>query len=107
MLKGIKDMMQMAQQMQGRMQEMQAELEHKEVCGYAGGDMVAVTMNGRHRVTKVVINPEAVDPDDIELLQDLVHAAVNDAVHRVESMVKEEMQAITGGMNIPGITGMM
>lgn len=107
MLKGMKDMMQMAQQMQTKMQELQEELEQKEVTGYSGGDMVAVTMNGKHKVAKVEIKPEVVDPDDIEMLQDLVHAAVNDAVHRVETMVKDEMQAITGGVNLPGMPGMM
>lgn len=106
MIKGMKDMMKMAQEMQGQMQEMQEKLAAKTVTGHAGGDMVAVTVNGKHQVTAVKIESEVVDPDDIEMLQDLIHSATNDAMKKVEDMLQEEMQAITGGMNIPGMPGM-
>ena len=79
------------------------ELEGREFTGTASGEMVSVTMTGKHQVTAVKIKPEAVDPDDIEMLEDLVAAAVNDAIRQVDETTESEMGKITGGLNIPGL----
>ena len=94
-------MMRQVQKMQDAIREKQAELEAKEYTGTASGELVTVTMTGKHEVTAVKIKPEAVDPDDIEMLEDLVAAAVNSAVAAVDKEADEEMAKMTGGMNIP------
>lgn len=96
-------MMRQVQKMQDDIRNKQAELEAKEYTGTASGEMVTVTMNGKHEVVAVAIKPEAVDPDDIEMLEDLIAAAVNSAVTAVDKDSEEEMAKLTGGMNIPGI----
>ena len=96
-------MMRQVQKMQDAIREKQAELEAKEYTGTASGEMVTVTMTGKHEVTADKIKPEAVDPDDIEMLVDLVAAAVNSAVSAADKEAEEEMGKLTGGMNIPGI----
>ena len=96
-------MMRQVQKMQDAIREKQAELEAKEYTGTASGEMVTVTMTGKHEVTAVKIKPEAVDPDDIEMLEDLVAAAVNSAVSAADKEAEEEMGKLTGGLNIPGI----
>ncbi|WP_294452265.1 YbaB/EbfC family nucleoid-associated protein [uncultured Gemmiger sp.] len=96
-------MMRQVQKMQDAIREKQAELEAKEYTGTASGELVTVTMTGKHEVTAVKIKPEAVDPDDIEMLEDLVAAAVNSAVAAVDKEADEEMAKMTGGMNIPGL----
>lgn len=96
-------MMRQVQKMQDAIREKQAELEAKEYTGTASGEMVTVTMTGKHEITAVKIKPEAVDPDDIEMLEDLVAAAVNSAVAAVDKEADEEMAKMTGGMNIPGL----
>ena len=96
-------MMRQVQKMQDAIREKQAELEAKEYTGTASGEMVTVTMPGKHEVTAVKIKPEAVDPEDIEMLEDLVAAAVNSAVSAADKEAEEEMGKLTGGMNIPGI----
>lgn len=96
-------MMRQVQKMQDAIREKQAELEAKEYTGTASGEMVTVTMTGKHEVTAVKIKPEAVDPEDIEMLEDLVAAAVNSAVSAADKETEEEMGKLTGGMNIPGI----
>jgi DNA-binding YbaB/EbfC family protein len=100
-------MMRQAQQLQNRLAKVQQELEELTVEGSAGGGVVRVTMNGRQEVSEVVIEPEAapnLDQEDIDLLQDLVAAAVNDASARTQQMAAEKMNAVTGGLNIPGLT---
>lgn len=94
-------MMRQAQQLQNRLAQAQEELAEMTAEGSAGGGVVRVTMNGRQEVSAVVIEPEAVE--DIDLLQDLVAAAVNDASTRTQQMAAEKMNALTGGMNIPGL----
>jgi len=89
------------QKMQADMQRMQQELEHKLISATAGGGMVEVTVDGHRKVREIVINPEVVDPEDVETLQDLLHAAVNEALRKAEELASEEMQKITGGMNLP------
>ena len=96
-------MMRQVQKMQDEIRAKQAELEAREYTGSASGEMVTVTMTGKHEVTAVKIKPEAVDPEDIEMLEDLVAAAVNSAVSAADKEAEEEMGKLTGGMNIPGI----
>ena len=96
-------MMRQVQKMQDAIREKQAELEAKEYTGTASGELVTVTMTGKHEVTAVKIKPEAVDPDDIEMLEDLVAAAVNSATAAVDKEADEEMAKMTGGLNIPGL----
>lgn len=96
-------MMRQVQKMQDEIREKQAELEAKEYTGTASGELVTVTMTGKHEVTSVKIKPEAVDPEDIEMLEDLVAAAMNSAVTAVDKESDEEMEKMTGGMNIPGL----
>lgn len=96
-------MMRQVQKMQDAIREKQAELEAKEYTGTASGELVTVTMTGKREVTAVKIKPEAVDPDDIEMLEDLVAAAVNSATAAVDKEADEEMAKMTGGMNIPGL----
>lgn len=99
----MNQLMQQAQMMQETMKTKQAELEETEYKVTAGGGMVEITMTGRHQVTALKINPEAVQPDDVEMLEDLVAAAVNEAVRVVDEASEKEMGAITGGLNIPGL----
>ena len=96
-------MMRQVQTMQEEIRAKQEELENREYTGTASGEMVTVTMTGKHAITSVKIKPEAVDPDDIEMLEDLIAAAVNSAVAAVDKDSDEEMARMTGGMNIPGI----
>ena len=96
-------MMRQVQKMQDAIREKQEELEAKEYTGTASGEMVTITMTGKHEVTSVKIKPEAVDPDDIEMLEDLVAAAVNNAISAADKEAEEEMGKLTGGMNIPGL----
>ena len=96
-------MMRQVQKMQDAIREKQGELEAKEYTGTASGEMVTITMTGKHEVTSVKIKPEAVDPDDIEMLEDLVAAAVNSAISAADKEAEEEMGKLTGGMNIPGL----
>ena len=97
-------MMRQVQKMQEEIRAKQEELENLEYTGTASGEMVTVTMTGKHAITSVKIKPEAVDPDDIEMLEDLIAAAVNSAVAAVDKDSDEEMARMTGGMNIPGIS---
>ena len=96
-------MMRQVQKMQENIRAKQEELEAKEYTGTASGEMVSVTMNGKHKVVAVSIKPEAVDPDDIEMLEDLIAAAVNSAISAVDKDSEEEMSKLTGGLNIPGL----
>jgi DNA-binding YbaB/EbfC family protein len=99
----IRVLMKQAQAMQAKMAKAQAELEGKEVTAEVGGGQVKVVMNGKHRVKSIVIAPSAVDPEDVEFLQDLVLAAVNEAVAAVDAMVEADMGSVTAGMNVPGL----
>lgn len=95
--------MQQMQAMQQKMEEMQAALDEQEVTATAGGGVVSVTVNGKKELTSVVIKPEAVDPDDVEMLQDLIIAAVNEGIRQIDEMSSTEMEKITGGLGIPGL----
>ena len=97
----MNNLMKQAQKMQKQMETQQAELEAKEFSAAAGGGVVEVTVTGKREVTKVKIDPEAVDPDDVEMLEDLIAAAFNDAVRRAEELQKEKMASVTAGMPLP------
>ena len=92
-----------AQKMQADMAAAQAEVEAAEVEATAGGGVVTVRANGAKKILSVSISPEAVDPDDVEMLEDLVTAAVNEALGKAEAMMQEKMGSITGGMNLGGM----
>ncbi len=96
-------MLKQVQKMQADMQALQADIEEREFTATAGGGLVEVIMNGRHEMKKVTIDPEAVDVDDIEMLEDFITIAVNDVVKKIAETQETEMGAITGGLNIPGL----
>ncbi|MBF0302311.1 MAG: YbaB/EbfC family nucleoid-associated protein [Desulfamplus sp.] len=97
-------MMKQAQQLQKKMMKMQEELATKTVEASAGGGMVKVIANGGQKIEAISLEKEVVDPEDIEMLQDLILAAVNDALAKSQEMVSSEMGKLTGGLNIPGLT---
>ncbi len=99
----MKKMLKQMQEAQAKMMKMQEELALREVEGSAGGGMIKVKANGRHEVIEVKIDPSVVDPEDIEMLEDLVAAAVNDAQSRADEMIQSEMGKLTGGLSIPGL----
>ena len=99
----MKGMMKQVQKMQEEMTALQTELEEREYEVSAGGGMVKVKINGKREILHIDIQPEIVDPDDIETLADVVTAAVNEAIKKVDSTSESEMQKITGGLNIPGL----
>lgn len=99
----MNNILKQAQKMQENMQKMQAELEAKEIEASVGGGAVTVKVNGKKEVLDITIKPEVVDPDDIEMLQDLVLSAVNEALRNVDDMQAAQMSKATGGMNIPGL----
>ncbi|MBW1866226.1 MAG: YbaB/EbfC family nucleoid-associated protein [Deltaproteobacteria bacterium] len=102
-MKGMGNMMKQAQKLQSKMLKMQEELAGKTVEASSGGGMVNVVANGRQQLVNIRIEKEVVDPDDVEMLQDLVLAAANDALDKAQEMVSSEMGKLTGGMNIPGL----
>lgn len=95
------NMIKKAQKMQEDMQKMQEELENATYTATAGGGVVTATVSGKREVTALEIDPEAVDPEDVEMLQDMVIAAVNEALRNAENAAAEGMQKITGGLNLP------
>ncbi len=96
-------LMKQAQQMQSKMAKMQEELEKKTLEATAGGGAVKVVVNGKQELVDLQIDPDAVDPDDVEMLEDLVLAAVNQGMREIQEMVNNEMGKVTGGMNLPGM----
>ena len=102
-MKGLGKMMKQAQQLQAKMAKLQEEMSEKTVETSSGGGMVKVVANGRQQLVSIQIEQEVVDPDDVEMLQDLILAAVNDALTKAQDMVSGEMSKLTGGMNIPGL----
>ena len=95
------NMIKQAQKMQQDMLKMQQELQEKEYQAAAGGGVVSATVNGKHELKNLVIDPEAVDPDDVEMLQDMIVAAVNEAMRAADSDAAATMQKLTGGMGLP------
>ncbi len=98
-------MMEMVQKMQQDMERLQEEIDEKTVEARAGGGAVRVIVNGAMEIVDIEIAPEAVDPDDVEMLRDLIIAAVNEGMRAAREMVQEEMEQITGGLNLPNIPG--
>ncbi len=99
-----KRMMQQAQQLQKNMMKVQEELESATVEATSGGGVVKAVFTGDLKLESISIDPEVVDPQDVEMLQDLVHTAVNDAIEKAQKMASSRMGGITGGLNIPGLT---
>ena len=99
-------MLKQAQQMQADMAALQADLDEREFTATSGGGLIEVTVNGKHEIKAIKISPDAVDPDDVEMLEDLVTVAVNEAISNATKTAESEMGSITSGLNIPGIPGM-
>lgn len=96
-------MLKQAQKMQEDMAALQEDLENREYTATSGGGLVSVTVDGKHLIKNIKINPDAVDPDDSEMLEDLVTVAVNEAISNAIKTAETEMGAITGGLNLPGL----
>jgi DNA-binding YbaB/EbfC family protein len=103
MSKGLGDMMKQAQKLQSKMMELQEEMANKTVEATAGGGMVTVVVNGKQELISLSIDPDVVDRQEIEMLQDLIIAAVNEGIRRAQQIWAEEMKKLTGGMAIPGL----
>ncbi|MFC4778991.1 YbaB/EbfC family nucleoid-associated protein [Paenibacillus sp. GCM10023252] len=102
-MNNMNQMMKQVKKMQEQMMKAQEQLETKTVEGSAGGGVVTVTANGHKKLLSIAIKPEAVDPEDVEMLQDLVLTAVNDALSKVDELANNDMGKFTGGMKIPGL----
>ena len=102
-MKDMGKLLKQAQQMQERLAEMQARLAEKTVEAGSGGGMVKAVMNGKHEVVSLKIDPEVVNPADVEMLEDLIVAALSEARTRVDDMIRNEMSSLTGGLPIPGL----
>ncbi len=100
------NMMKRIQEMQQNMQTLQKELAVAEYSASSGGGAVDVTVNGSHEIKKIAIKPEVVDPEDVEMLEDMLIAALNEAMRKADETAEREMGKITGGINIPGMNGM-
>lgn len=99
----MQNMIRQAQKMQEEMEKTQEELNTKEYTVSAAGGMVECVINGKREILSVHIKPEAVDPDDVEMLQDMIKSLMNDAIAKVDSINSAEMEKVTGGLNIPGL----
>ena len=102
-MKNMGNLMKQAQKLQSKMLKLQEELAERTVETTSGGGMIKVAANGRQQILSIAIEKEVVDPEDVEMLQDLILAAVNDALMKSQEMVSTEMNKLTGGMNIPGM----
>ena len=101
--KGMKDLMKQAQKMQQDLAKSQEELANKIVEGSSGGGMVTVKMNGKNQIISLKIDKEVVDPEDVEMLEDLIIAAINEAQEKISQTSQDELSKLTGGINIPGM----
>ena len=99
----MNQMLKQAQKMQEDMQNLQEDLEQREYTATSGGGLVEVTVDGKHFIKSIKINPDAIDPEDTEMLEDFVTIAVNEAIGNAIKTSEEEMSAITGGLNLPGM----
>ena len=104
MAKGMGGMMKQAQKLQAKMAKVQEELGAKQVEGDAGGGMVVATANGHQEILSIKIDPEVVSADDVEMLQDLIVAAIAEAQRRADDIMSQQMGGMMGGLNIPGLT---
>lgn len=96
-------LMKQAQEMQKKMEAIKEQLSHKELKVSSGGGMVELLINGQQEIKEIHINPGIIDPEDKEMLEDLVQAAVNEGIRQSKEMVNEEMKKLTGGINLPGL----
>jgi DNA-binding YbaB/EbfC family protein len=103
MTKGLGNILKQAQQMHAKISQLQEEMAGKSVEASSGGGMVKIVMNGRQEILSVIIDPEVVNREETEMLQDLIAAAVNEAIRKSHEMMEEEMKKITGGLSIPGL----
>ncbi len=103
MSRGLGNMLKQAQEMHSKISQLQEEMAEKRVETSSGGGMVSVVMNGKQEILSIRIDPEVVNREDVEMLQDLIRAAVNEAIRKSQEMVTEEMKKITGGLSIPGL----
>jgi len=101
---GMGNLMKQAQQMQQKMLKLQEEIAKRTLDASVGGGMVTVTVNGKSEVLRIKIEPQVVDPNDVEMLEDLIVAGVNEAIRKAQEMVSEEMNKLTGGLKIPGLS---
>ena len=99
----MNQLMKQAQKMQKQMTEMQEDLANKTLEVSSGGGAVKVTVNGEKKITDLVISPDVVDPEDVEMLQDLVMSAINEAIRQMDETVNSQMSKVTGGLNMPGL----
>ncbi len=104
MVKGMGNMLKQAQKLQSKIFKLQEEMADRTVETTVGGGMVTAVANGKQELLSIKIEPEVIDPNDVQMLEDLVVAAVNDVLKKAQEMVSEEMTKLTGGFNIPGIT---
>ena len=102
-MKNLGDVLKQAKEMQGRMAQIQEEMAQSIVVGQSGGGMVEVVLNGKQEVQKIKIDPTVVDSDEVEMLQDLIVAALNDAQRKVQEMSKQSFSKLTGGLEVPGL----
>ena len=102
-MKNLTGLMKQAQKLQSKMAEMQAEVGNRTITAQAGGGMVEAEVNGRLELVRLRIDPEVANPDDVDMLQDLILAAINEALNRAREMMAQEMAKLTGGMQIPGL----
>jgi len=102
-MKNMGNILNQAKMMQNKLAQIQEEMATKSVEASSGGGMVSVTANGRQEVLSIKIEREVVNPEDVEMLQDLIQAAVNDALRKAQDMVSQEMAKVTGGLKIPGL----
>jgi len=105
-MKGLSKILQQAQKMESKMAKIQEELAEKTVEATSGGGMVTVTANGQREILEIKIEPEVVDKEDVAMLEDLIVAAINEALSRADELAKEEMSKLTMGLNIPGTQGL-
>src|SRR3989304_8675663 len=103
---GVGNIVRQAQKMQAQMQKIQEELANKAVEASSGGGMVKAVVNGKQELLSIKIEPEVVNPSDVEMLQDLIVAAVNEGIKRSQAMMSEEMGKVTGGLGVPGLSGL-
>ena len=102
-MNGMQGMLKKVQKMQSEMTKLQEELKEREVEGTAGGETVKAVVNGNKNLVSLTLSPDAVDPEDVEMLQDLIVTAVNDAMKKVDEMTEKELGKVTGGLKLPGM----
>ena len=102
-MNGMQGMLKKVQKMQSEMTRLQDELKEREVEGTAGGEAVKAVVNGNKNLVNLTLSPDAVDPEDVEMLQDLIVTAVNDAMKKVDEMTEKELGKVTGGLKLPGM----